>query len=115
MKTDSTHPRDLDAEAFDSLVQSSELPVVVDFWAPWCGPCRAMAPHFAAAAETLAGKAVLGKLNTDEHPEVGERFGVMSIPSVLVFHRGKVLDRNVGLLPAQQLVAWIERAAGRVA
>lgn len=88
---------------WEKEVLQSKQAVLVDFWAEWCGPCRALAPAVDAVATELQGRAVVGKLNVDEHPEVAGRYGVMSIPTVLVFLGGKVVEQRVGLIPKDQL------------
>ena len=83
-------------ENFDAEVLQSKLPVLIDFWAPWCGPCRMVAPHVEAVAGTVRGKAVVGKVNVDDCPELAQRYGVMSIPTLVVVKGGEVVAREVG-------------------
>ncbi|MCV2359924.1 thioredoxin TrxC [Paucibacter sp. TC2R-5] len=92
---------------FDAVVAGSELPVLVDFWAPWCGPCRQMAPQFAIAAQQLKGQVLLVKVNSDESPQLSQRFGIRSIPTLLQLQQGKELQRLSGALQAPQIVAWL--------
>jgi len=106
-------PVEVTGEAlFARLVDTSSLPVVVDFWAPWCGPCRMVAPELQKMAAANAGRLVVAKVNTDELPEIGARFGVQSIPTMTVFHRGREAGRAVGARPARDIEALV---AGAVA
>jgi thioredoxin 2 len=98
-----------DAAAFDTLVQQSPVPVVVDFWAPWCGPCRMMAPELETAARGMAGRALVVKVNTDAVPELGERFRIMSIPTLAVFRQGREISRVSGVRPAAEIEALATR------
>lgn len=88
---------------FNQVIRQSTGPVLVDFWAVWCGPCKMIAPHVAALAQEFAGRAVVGKLNVDENPRVAGQYGIMSIPTLLIFSGGKVVDQIVGAQPAQVL------------
>ncbi len=95
-----------DAASFDDLVARSPLPVVVDFWAPWCGPCRMVAPELEKLARTKSGKVLVAKVNTDEVPAVAARFGIQSIPTMVLFRGGRESKRVSGAMPAPA----IERA-----
>src|SRR5690349_14149247 len=101
------------AEAFDALVSASEIPVVVDFWAPWCGPCRMVAPELARVAASHAGEYLILKVNTDAIPELGERFGIRSIPTMAVFEGGKERARTAGARPAAEIEAFIQSSLAR--
>jgi thioredoxin len=90
-------------EAFEELVLNSPLPVMVDFWAPWCGPCRMIAPIVEDLAAKYAGQAVVAKVNTDEHQHMAGHLGIMGIPTLILFQNGKEVDRVVGFAPAQTL------------
>jgi thioredoxin 2 len=99
------------AAAFDALVAKSPVPVLVDFWAPWCGPCHMMAPEVEKLARQTTGSALIVKVDTDAVPELGERFGIRSIPTVAVFKNGQVVARESGARPAADLQALLTRAA----
>ena len=93
---------------FQSKVIESELPVLVDFWAPWCGPCRMLGPIVEELADEYDGRVVFAKMNTDECPATPGEFGIMSIPSLLLFKDGKLADRAVGMRPKKMLQEWID-------
>ena len=95
-------------ENFESEVLKSELPVLVDFWAAWCGPCRMLAPAVAQIAAECEGKIKVGKVNVDEQPELAQRFGIMSIPTVLVFKDGKKVNQSIGLVSKEKLLALFD-------
>lgn len=94
---------------FDANVLASSKPVVVDFWAPWCGPCLALAPAVESLAREYAGEVTVGKVNVDENPEVTMRYHVRGIPTVIVFKNGQAVDRSVGLADKSTLAAMVEK------
>jgi thioredoxin 2 len=99
-------PLELSDANFDRVVEHSDLPVVVDFWAPWCGPCRQMAPQFEQAAGALKGRALLVKVNSDDNPRTASRFGIRSIPTLVKLERGREVARVAGARPAGQIVQF---------
>jgi thioredoxin 2 len=99
---------------FDRLIAQSSLPVVVDYWAPWCGPCRMVAPELQKVAARQAGQAIVVKVNTDELSDLGQRFGIRSIPTLAVFEGGKEIARESGARPAPEIEAFIARARAAV-
>ncbi|MBS1210708.1 MAG: thiol reductase thioredoxin [Proteobacteria bacterium] len=103
-------PVELTAANFDTVITRSGLPVVIDFWAPWCGPCRAMAPMYADAAKQLHGRAVLAKLDTEAHPNIAARFGIRSIPTLAIFKAGQEVAREAGARPAAEIVRWVSQS-----
>jgi thioredoxin 1 len=92
---------------FESEVLKATAPVVVDFWAEWCGPCRAIGPALEEIAGSLDGKVKIVKLNVDENPQTATKYGVMSIPTLMIFKNGQLASRQVGAAPKQRLEAWI--------
>ena len=102
-----------DAAAFDAAVRASKLPVVVDFWAPWCGPCHMVAPELEKVARGAAGRYLILKVNTDEVPDLGERFGIRSIPTMAVFEGGREVGRTSGARPAADIEAFIQSSLAR--
>jgi thioredoxin 2 len=104
-------PRDLDGEAFRKHVSRNDVPVVVDFWAPWCGPCRAMAPEFERAAAELGPAARLVKLNTDEEQAIAAEFAIRGIPTVILFENGREVARRSGAMRSADIVQWVKAQA----
>jgi thioredoxin 2 len=98
------------AADFDRLIASSSVPVVVDFWAPWCGPCRMVAPELAKVAARQAGRFLIVKVDTDALPEIGERFQIRSIPTMAVFADGREIARTTGARPAAEIEKFIDHA-----
>jgi len=95
---------------FDSTIQGAAIPVLVDFWAEWCAPCRRLTPIVDEVAAEFAGKLMVGKVNVDENPVTPSRFGVRGIPTLILFKGGKVVDQSVGLISKDELKAMVARA-----
>lgn len=101
-------PTNLDEQSFATHIARAELPILVDFWAPWCGPCRMMAPVLDTAAPQYATRLQIGKINTDEQPGIAQRFGIRSIPTLILFHHGKEVARQSGAVDGARLSRFID-------
>ena len=106
-------PMTLTDATFDQVIGTSNTPVLVDFWAPWCGPCRAVAPTVERLAQEFSGRALVAKLNVDENPRTAQRFGITGIPALYIFKHGQVAERLVGAQPASALRQALARHIGR--
>jgi thioredoxin 2 len=104
----SAHPPELNGANFDLHVSRNDIPVLVDFWAPWCGPCLAMAPAFEEAASALEPEFRLAKLNTEDEQMIGARYGIRSIPTMVLFHKGEEIARQSGAMMAGDIIRWVK-------
>ena len=103
-------PIDADDASFDEIVSGARVPVLIDFWAAWCGPCRTAAPHVKRTAEEMSGRALVVKVDTEQSPVLAQRFNIMSIPNFVVMKNGRVLYQQPGLVDQRQMMAWLVQA-----
>jgi thioredoxin 2 len=104
-------PQDVNAEGLERAVASSPVPVLVDFWAPWCGPCRVAAPLFDEVARRVKGEAIVLKVDTEANPEAGARYEIRAIPTAILFQGGRERERRMGVQPAPALESWLRGAS----
>jgi thioredoxin 2 len=103
-------PIEADPALFDEIVKEARVPVLVDFWASWCGPCRMSAPEVQALAREMAGRALVIKVDTEAHPEIAARYGVQGIPNFVVLRNGNVVLQRAGVAPRSEMRKWLELA-----
>jgi thioredoxin 2 len=106
-----TEPIDADAALFDEITASATVPVLVDFWAAWCGPCVRAAPEVKQTAAAVAGRALVLKVDTEQHPGIAARYGVASIPNFVVLRDGRPISQHAGLVDHREMTRWIDAAA----
>ena len=101
---------DAGEDTFGEIAEAASVPVVVDLWAPWCGPCRMVSPALEKVATEMAGKIKLVKVNVDEAPRLQQRFGVQAIPTLLLLRKGEIIARQIGAVPEQAIKTWVNQA-----
>ncbi len=101
-----TEPIEVGPAEFEGITREVEVPILVDFWAPWCGPCHVAAPEIRELAREMAGKALVLKVNTEEHPELAAQFGIQAIPTFVLLRRGRVVFQRAGVAPRSEMRGW---------
>jgi thioredoxin 2 len=108
-------PLEVDREQFEELLGQARVPIVVDFWADWCGPCKMAAPEVARTASDMAGRAIVAKIDTERHPDLAARYNVRGIPNFVVFYGGQPVRQQAGVADHQQMESWLKAAVQSVA
>jgi thioredoxin 2 len=108
-----SEPLEVDSAQFDSIIKEAQVPILVDFWADWCGPCRMAAPEVHALAREMAGRALILKVDADQNPELAARYGIQSIPNFLILRNGQVLFQRAGVAPRSEMQRWLESSLVR--
>ena len=107
-------PLEVDTTQFDEIIQNARVPVLVDFWADWCGPCKMAAPEVARTATDMAGKAIVAKVDTESYPQLAARYNVRGIPNFAVFNAGRLVMQQAGLVNHEQMEEWLKSAGSPV-